>query len=306
MSFLTALTGDNQSGEVLLQSNAGSAKVYLNEGLVLWAFATGQNESFQSILIREDRLTKEELLEGIKAARGDGKRNLDDILLALGVGDATRRKSIVERHTRSALSELQNWHSCQAQFNSLQKSPEGSGKGMHFRELTGISAESTMVRGIKLPIPQVPKDDKPEEGGSERPSYGGDVRPLPQVGTINEALDQFRMEVPGFIAAMVIDGATGMPIASVSDFEELDLEIVSAFFRNISKSSVDALLAMGKSNDSGCPLEEVLITSEEEFSLLRVLKNGAHFLYIAIDKTSNPGLARVAIRRSLVRLNELL
>ena len=63
---------------------------------------------------------------------------------------------------------------------------------------------------------------------------------------------------------------------------------------------------MGKSNDSGCPLEEVLLTSEEEFSLLRVLKNGAHFLYVAIDKTSNPGLARVSIRRHLVTLNELL
>lgn len=315
MSFLTALTGDRQTGEVLLQSSEQSAKVYLNDGLVLWAFATGQEESFQSILIRENHLTKEELLEGIKGAREKGKKNLDEILVALGVDNSLARSSIIERHTRSALLALRSWTQCQAQFNSVSAPAVTDVQGLELQSLlgeeappaaeghrdaaagTGHSDEETQILGAA--------EEEFDERGP-RPSYGADIRPTVEVHTIPEILAQFRLEIPDFLAAMVIDGETGMPIASLSDIEELDLEVVSAFFRNISKSAFDALLAMGKSVDMGCPLEEIMITSEDEFALMRVLKNGDHFLYVAIEKNSNPGMARVAIRRYLEQINELL
>ncbi len=320
ISFLTALTGDRQSGEVLLQSSDQSAKVYLNDGLVLWAFATGQEESFQSILIKENHLSKEELLEGIKGAREKGKKNLDEILLVLGIENSDSRGNIIERHTRSALEALQGWSSCQAQFNSVPTPMSSNVPGIDLKNLISDipvvnngnhksespNSNSSTRRSVE-PIPIDPSSSQIREvSRASRPTYGTDTRPETEVSTIPDILEQFRVEIPNFVAAMIIDGQTGMPVAMLSDIEELDLEIVSAFFRNISKSAVDALLAMGKSGDMGCPLEEILITSEDEFALMRVLKNGAHFLYIAIDKNSNPGMARVTIRRYLEKINELL
>lgn len=318
VSFLTALTGDRQSGEVLLQSSDQSAKVYLNDGLVLWAFATGQEESFQSILIKENHLSKEELLEGIKGARERGKKNLDEILLALGVSNSESRSNIIERHTRSALEALRGWSSCQAQFNSVPTPVSSNVPGLDLKNLIGdevsinnsnnnAAHSSPNLQTVDGPTPINPSSSQVKDASRlARPSYGSDTRPETEVGTLPDILEQFRIEVPNFVAAMIIDGQTGMPVATLSDIEELDLEIVSAFFRNISKSAVDALQAMGKSGDMGCPLEEILITSEDEFALMRVLKNGEHFLYVAIDKNSNPGMARVTIRRYLEKINELL
>ena len=304
ISFLTALTGDRQTGEVLLQSSEQSAKVYLQEGLILWAFATGQDESFQSILIKEKHLTKDELLEGIKSARAQGKKNLDEILLALGIENHDSRNNIIERHTRSALKTLQEWDGCQAQFNSTPISVNSGKKGQGL-ELNLLLANGNGVQANE-PVEKVDSSNPVEQVTSTRPSYGSDSRPTAEAKNITEVLERFRYEVPSFVAAMIIDGETGMPIASLSDVEELDLEIVSAFFRNLSKSAMDALQAMGKSSTSNCPLEEILITSEDEYALLRVLKDGKHFLYVSHDKSSNPGMARVAIRRYFDSINTFL
>ena len=124
--------------------------------------------------------------------------------------------------------------------------------------------------------------------------------------SLPELLERFRVEIPNFIAAMVIDGDTGMPIAAASDVEELDLEVVGAFFRGLSTSALSALNAMGKSSDSDCALEEILVTSVDEYAILRILRNGAHLLYVSVDKTSNPGMVRIVIRKYLEELNGFL
>ena len=294
VSFLTALTHDQQTGEVLLQSANQSAKVYLNEGKVVWAFATGQKESFQSILVKENLLSKDKLLEGIKGAREQGKKSLDEILLALGLSDNDQRQDIIERHTKAALQALQDWENCQAQFNSTVVDEKARATALSLDSLLNDLSSSSSRNG----------NTKSKSNPSSRPSYGqAEVKTEP-VTNIQEALERFRLEIPSFVAAMIIDGETGMQIASVSDIEELDLEVTSAFFRNLSASAIEALQAMGK--PGGCPLEEVLITSVDEYMLLKTLKDGAHFLYVSVEKTSNPAMARVVIKRYSEDLDRLL
>lgn len=301
IDYLNTLASDRQSGEVLLQCGEQTAKVYLNSGLIVWAFASGQDESFQSILLKENYLSKEQLLDGIKKARADGKRSLDEILVSLGIADQKLRRTIIERHTRAALKVIRTWQDVVAQFN-IQEAVEdqqrigGIGLATLVGERTDSSTETAESNGIKAPAP----------GGrpTARPSYHSEIAVAP-AKDLPELLERIRQEVPNFIATMIIDNDTGMPIVMLSDAPGLDMEIVSAFYRDVSKSALEGLRAMGKSID-GTTLEEVLITSAEEYVLLRCLKNGELLLYLLIDQESNPGMARVVIKRYIDQLEAFL
>lgn len=310
LGYLNRLTAEEQSGEVLLQNGTNSAKVYVNNGLIVWAFAAGQQESFQAILIKENQIPKERLLEGIRDARQQGKKSLDEILLTLGVAEHADRAHIIERHTRSALRTICTWQQCTAQFSS---SPNPSPTGIAGLTLASL-LNGTGVTTLSTIPAAAPASSSANEGTHRmtrpvlpqaRPSY----KPEQSTATakdIPDMLQRLRMEVPSFIAAMLIEGKTGMPIATVSEVPELDIEAVSAFYRDLNRSALEALRAMGKDVDTDCPLDEVLLTSKDDFVLLWTLKNGAHLLYLLIDKSSNPGMARVVVRRYLEQLNSFL
>jgi hypothetical protein len=53
-------------------------------------------------------------------------------------------------------------------------------------------------------------------------------------------------------------------------------------------------------------INEILITQEDCYIILNELKDGEHLLYLSVDKSSNPGLARVVIQRYRDQLNALL
>lgn len=309
LSYLSSLSAAQKSGEVLFQKDERHAKVYLHNGKIVWAFASGQEESFQSILIKEKHLSKETLLVGIKEARKQGKKSLDEILLALGVTNPEPREHIIDRHTRAALKEICNWQECITQFNSYDGLFPKEVRGLTLEELLdklGTPPDKDKLRYMSLDGSALTaKPQAPVEPPSARPSYKPEIPPE-TISSIPQALERLRSEIPNFIAAMLIECKTGMPIATLCDAPEMDVEAVSAFYRDVSKSSLLALQAMGKANNNECPLEEVLISSTEDYVLLRTLHEGQHLLYVLIDSDSNPGMARVVIRRYLDQINALL
>ncbi len=298
-SFLRSMTQEQRTGEVLFQSTDESAKVYLHLGLIVWAFATGQRESFQSILLRENRLTKEKLLDGIKESRRTGKKNLDDILFLLGVVDAEDRRSIVFRHTRAALDVILNIRQCAVQFNFHPPSPDETIQAMTIDDLLAKPEAPAAPTPVPAAAPAAPA----KRGGEPAKNYKADLA-AEAVKDIPEILERLRFEIPNFLAAMVVEGKTSMPIATLSDAPGLDLEVVSAFYRDLIRSAQEALKAMGKVTDSA--LDEVLISSKEDYVLLKTLCEGSHFLYVLIDQESNPGMAKVVVRRYLEQLHTFL
>ena len=155
--YLSSLANDRQSGEVLFQYGEQSAKVYLQEGLIVWAFAAGQEESFQSILIRENNFTKEELLSGIRDARQNGQKSLNEILKALGIEQDEVRTKIIERHTRAALKVITNWGTCSAQFNALDKTTNGDGGGLELSTLVDLPHPKLASQGDDAQLPDLPR-----------------------------------------------------------------------------------------------------------------------------------------------------
>ena len=305
LPFLNSVVAEQQTGELLFQSGEESAKIYFHNGLIVWAFATGQKESFQSILLKENLLSKERLLEGIRESRRNGKKNLEDILYTLGVQDPAERKSIIERHTRSALEIILALQGCAIQFNQLTASGETGAIGLQLdslvkpKEPKAAKAEAPPSRG---PVPAA-SAGRPEE--QDRTQYRTDISSTP-VSSLGELFQRFRIEIPSFLAAMVIEGKTSMPVITLSDLPELDLDVVSAFYRDLLRSSESALSAVGKGSGDQYPLEEILITSLDDFVLLRALRQGSQYLYLLMDRDSNPGMARVVVRRYLKQLEGFL
>jgi hypothetical protein len=202
LSTITSALNGERAGEILVRSGESSAKMYFNGRDVLWAFAAGQKESFQTILLRENWISRDGLVEGIKGSRESGKRSLEEILIYLGVNDPAARRNITLRHTKSALQTLLSWQQTEVAVKERERSPN----------LTGFTIETLL--------------------GRQHGSVGKDV---PQI------LDKLRSEIPFLIATAVIDGKTGMPVAAVSDSEALDVEAASAFYRDLLRSSSESL-----------------------------------------------------------------
>lgn len=288
LTLFEALGREERWGEIGFHAAEGSAKMFLARGRLVWAFASNQKESFQSILMGEDGFSKEQLLDGIKQAREAGKRQLDDILVFLGVQDPLRRLEVVTRHTLSAVEAVLGMEETHVTFKAVQPIANMSGS-------EGISV-AEILQAVQIP------QRKPSKS---KPQYQADLAGA-AVHDIPEILERLRFEIPSFLAAMVVESKTSMPIATLSDAPGLDIEIAGAFYRDLLRSAQEAMKAVGKSKDSKSPLEEVIIASNDDYVILRTLKEGEHFLYLLLDQDSNPGMAKVAVRRYYDQLNAFL
>lgn len=268
LTYIKSLTSIEQSGEVLVHNQHTSGKVYLRDGHIAWAFAAGQRESFQSILIGENEVSREQLVDGIQQSREAGKRDLDDILAFLGIKDEAKRLLIIQRHTKAALEAMSTWDNCTIRINSDKTSPD------HIPESTSTTENQKVF------------------------------------STLESVLAKFQEEIPGFLAAVVVDGQTGMPIQSLINAakveSEIELETVSAYYLNVIRSAHDALIALGKSAPESNPIQEIIITSKKEYVVLRVLREGAQMFYLLQDHDGNPGTSLIVIRRYLKALTQVL
>jgi predicted regulator of Ras-like GTPase activity (Roadblock/LC7/MglB family) len=282
--YIKSLCDKSHSGELVLYNGEASSKIYLAAGQITWAFASGQPESFQSILLKEKLATKDSLVQGIRSSREKGMTSLEHILVEVGLDDIDARRGIIERHSRSALETIGEWGRCVGKL--IEKEPTAED-------------DNTIAFGEL-----VPDIDKFCGAPQKAVAIRKEVAP---VKDLNEVLNRLREEVPYFLGAMIIDGQTGMPVLSLADLEELDVEVVSAYYRDLLKSAQDAQEALGSVyGEQEKSVEEILVTTENDYVLLQVLAEGKYLLYVLLDKTSNPGMARVILRRYLDAINSFL
>ncbi len=285
--LITDLCNKQTSGEVVLYNGEASSKIYLVNGKVSWAFASGQPESFQSKLLKDNLASKEQIIQGIRNSREKGTSSLDNILKEVGLSESETRLAIIKHHTQSAMNTIASWNRCVGKLieKELSKSEQDS-IAIEFSELILGVKESLKTREKKqLAIRQ-------------------EIKPA---NSLPEVLNYLREEIPYFLAAMIIDGQTGMPVTSLVDIETLDVEIVSAYYRDLVKSAQDAQEALGTVyGATEKSVQEILVTTENDYVILQTLDNGRYVLYLLLDKTSNPGMAKVILRRYMDALVSFL
>jgi len=275
-SFLEQISKQIAAGELLFQSGDQNGKIYVCDGKVAWAFATGQETSFQSILLNEKNFNRDTLVQGIQKSRDKGKRHLNDILLELEVDDVREREDVILRHSRSALNTMTSWPSCTVHVVKTEEPEESTGLSFTLDRLLPKTKEKT----------------------SQAPAQAFD--------SFEVFFEAIANGVPGFTAASLVDMETGTPIATELNTENFDLETASAFYRDVAKAAHEALVALEKAEVNSNPVQEILITGLNEYVVLRVLNQGQQLLYLLLDQSANPGVALVEVRKNLRSLEALL
>lgn len=105
------------------------------------------------------------------------------------------------------------------------------------------------------------------------------------------AFEKIRSEIPGFIAASLVDLDSGMTLAVTSARPDFDLAAASAFNSEIVKQKVKTIHALGLKSS----LEDILLTLTDQLHIIKMVSPST-FIYLAAERASS----NLAIIRSSV------
>lgn len=108
---------------------------------------------------------------------------------------------------------------------------------------------------------------------------------------IGEAFDHVVAEIPGFIAASLVDMDSGMTLAVRSNRSDFDLAVASAYNSELVKQKQKIM----KSLQLKTNLEDMIITLGDQIHFIKVVSPTV-FIYLAADRASS----NMAIIRNVV------
>jgi hypothetical protein len=107
------------------------------------------------------------------------------------------------------------------------------------------------------------------------------------------AFERIQSEVPGFIAASLVDLDSGMTLAVKSARPDFDLAAASAFNSEIVKQKHKTIRALGLNSI----LEDILLTLSDQLHLIKMVGNSS-FIYLAAERaTTNLAIMRTSVAR---------
>lgn len=113
------------------------------------------------------------------------------------------------------------------------------------------------------------------------------------------AFEGIQQDVPGFIAASLVDIDSGMTLAVLSSRTDFDLAAASAFNSEIVKQKMKTIKALGLQSK----LEDILLTLSDQLHLIKMVGDTS-FLYLAAEKAStNLAIIRSSAARHINSLN---
>ena len=108
---------------------------------------------------------------------------------------------------------------------------------------------------------------------------------------MNEALDHFHSEIPGFVAASLVDLDSGMTLAVRSNRADFDLAVASAYNSELVKQKQKIMKALNLKTH----LEDMILTLGDQLHFIKLVGNNM-FIYLAAERASS----NIAIVRNVV------
>lgn len=108
---------------------------------------------------------------------------------------------------------------------------------------------------------------------------------------MNEALEHFATEVPGFIGASLVDLDSGMTLAVRSTRPDFDLAVASAYNSELVKQKMKIMKALNLKTT----LEDMILTLGDQIHFIKIV-SPTIFIYLAADKAGS----NIAIVRNVV------
>ncbi len=118
---------------------------------------------------------------------------------------------------------------------------------------------------------------------------------MPAEKQIVDAFEKIASEIPGFIAASLVDLDSGMTLGSKSMRSDFDLAAASAYNSEMVKQKQKIMRALSLKTT----LEDMLITLGDQIHLIKLV-TPTTFIYLAADRgSSNIAIVRVAVNKNL-------
>ncbi len=117
---------------------------------------------------------------------------------------------------------------------------------------------------------------------------------MPTEKQIVETFEKIASEIPGFIAASLVDLDSGMTLGLKSARPEFDLAAASAYNSEMVKQKMKIMKALNIKTH----LEDMLITLGDQIHVIKLVTPGT-FIYLAADRANS----NIAIVRSAVNKN---
>jgi hypothetical protein len=108
---------------------------------------------------------------------------------------------------------------------------------------------------------------------------------------ISDAFDHISSEIPGFIAASLVDMDSGMTLAVRSNRSDFDLAVASAYNSELVKQKQKIMKALNLRTT----LEDMILTLGDQIHFIKVVSPTV-FIYLAADRSAS----NIAIVRNIV------
>lgn len=114
----------------------------------------------------------------------------------------------------------------------------------------------------------------------------------------NEVFEQFASDIPGFIAASLVDLDSGMTLAVKSTRTDFDLAVASAYNSELVKQKMKIMKALNLKTS----LEDMILTLGDQIHFIKIL-SPTMFIYLAADRaSSNIAIVRTVVNKSSHRV----
>jgi hypothetical protein len=118
---------------------------------------------------------------------------------------------------------------------------------------------------------------------------------MPSEKQIIESFDKVASEIPGFIAASLVDLDSGMTLGMKSMRPDFDLAAASAYNSEMVKQKQKIMRALSLKTN----LEDMLMTLGDQIHLIKMV-SPATFIYLAADRASaNIAIVRITVNKHL-------
>ena len=118
---------------------------------------------------------------------------------------------------------------------------------------------------------------------------------MPAEKQIVESFEKIAAEIPGFIAASLVDLESGMTLGSKSVRGDFDLAAASAYNSEMVKQKQKIMRALSLKTH----LEDMLITLGDQIHLIKLV-SPTTFIYLAADRANtNLAIVRVAVNKNI-------
>lgn len=241
-------------GELVVRSDAATARVFLAAGRIAWVTVSTQKATLSDVLIAEHGVAAQELRAVYEECKNSGG-NFAETLVSWGVVDRECLLTVLRHQIARALLEICSWSDERVLVMPSNRTYQSSMTFTPAELVAAVEQEATpeqlpavrrmAVLFAAVPAPQPPPATTPAPATPVRPPPPHDVVRVPKEKQM--ALENYLTElkdVKGYKAAGIMH-YTGEMLASDWTGSEVDVNLVGATFNDIFRSSHEACQKIG-------------------------------------------------------------